>query len=128
MDVSKVKKKCRRCNFRRYCHLYPLNCIALNRNCFTCNKRGHFPQSQNCKATRKKKYQVKYPCLKPEKKTAVLETNPGISVGCNKLIMKTPKFIPNPKLLKLIENRIEVIEKVYILEILNWWIFTNQHS
>jgi hypothetical protein len=43
-------KKCRNCNFKKLsCILNPSSCMAQQKNCFKCGKKGHFPQSMNCK-------------------------------------------------------------------------------
>ena len=47
-------KKCRKCNNKkRSCYLDSFSCQASEKNCFRCNKKGHFPQSSNCKTKRK---------------------------------------------------------------------------
>ena len=102
------KKKCRRCNYRSYCHLNITWCRAFHRNCFKCNGNGHFPQSKNCKATRQEKMKDKNKiiakCLNLETKSTEMKTNPNNTIGCN-------KFVISPYLLKLIEQQIRIIEK-----------------
>jgi hypothetical protein len=100
------KKKCRRCNFRSYCHLSITRCRAFYKNCFKCNGNGHFPQSKNCKATRQEKLknnnkrQIVLESLNLKTKSTEMEIN---TIGCN-------KFEISPYLLKMIEERIRVIE------------------
>ena len=49
-------KKCKRCNFKkRSCILNPLSCKAIKHCCTKCQKIGHHPKSQNCKARPKLK-------------------------------------------------------------------------
>ena len=53
---KKKLKKCRFCNFKkRKCMLNYFSCKALQLSCTKCLKIGHFPQSLNCKARRKKR-------------------------------------------------------------------------
>ena len=67
LKIKKIKKrflkKCRHCNFKkRSCILNPSSCEALNRNCFQCSKRGHFPKSMNCKSKTKYKKKQRIEC------------------------------------------------------------------
>jgi hypothetical protein len=74
---SNLKKKCRRCNFRHYCHLNILGCSAMNKSCYSCNKPGHFPHSLNCKANRKEKH-------KKQIAQKSLKVNIKTKIGCKK--------------------------------------------
>ena len=54
-------KKCKRCCFKkRSCLVDSASCNALSQHCFKCNKKGHFPQSLNCKARNKKVAEQSY--------------------------------------------------------------------
>ena len=97
-DSFKVRKKCKRCNSRRFCHLNIMNCTAMNRICFSCNKPNHFPQSRNCLKTRKEKFASK---PKAEFECSNQKRKPDFSKSDFKL---------GPDLLKLIESRIKLIE------------------
>ena len=97
-DSFKVRKKCKRCNSRRFCHLNIMNCTAMNRICFSCNKPNHFPQSRNCLKTRKEKFASK---PKAEFECSNQKRKPDFSNSDFKL---------GPDLLKLIESRIKLIE------------------
>ena len=47
-------KKCKRCNFKkRSCIFNPSSCKSIGNCCIKCQKSGHYPQSQNCKAKKK---------------------------------------------------------------------------
>ena len=55
----KSLKKCRYCNYKkRTCFIDSFSCKARQRKCTLCNKRGHYPQSLNCKE-RKVKFEEK---------------------------------------------------------------------
>ena len=106
--TSHLKRKCRRCSFRGYCHLNITGCRAIQKNCFSCDKLGHFPQSQNCKATRNEKYKRKVAskCHEPKLSFTKLERNGEESFkSCF-----TAGAQINPNLLELIQHRIKFIE------------------
>ena len=61
LDPKRLLKKCRYCNFKkRSCDLNSYSCVAQIKRCFKCNKKGHYPQSMCCKASKtSKKVKVK---------------------------------------------------------------------
>ena len=61
-SVSKrLLKKCRNCNYKkRSCDVDSSSCVALIKNCSKCGKRGHYPQSLCCKASKASKKVIKY--------------------------------------------------------------------
>ena len=103
-ELDSKRKKCRRCNFKKYCHLNAMACTALHRNCTRCAKPGHFPQSKNCKATRKNKFQSKIKCQ-------VASGFFNLKTNESEMEMEPFKFIMSPELLRLVEQRIKLIEK-----------------
>ena len=49
-------KKCKRCNFKkRTCIFDASSCKAIQQMCLKCNKKGHYPQSPYCKASKRSK-------------------------------------------------------------------------
>ena len=55
--VAKIrgqKKKCRRCGYKKKCHLKS-SCKAKGKCCYACNKKNHFPKSKNCAMKSQKK-------------------------------------------------------------------------
>ena len=58
-DTNGCKKKCKRCNFKTYCHLNLSECKASKGNCFACKKLNHVHQSSNCKKTKKRNHDMK---------------------------------------------------------------------
>jgi hypothetical protein len=100
-DSDSNRKKCRRCNFKKNCHLNVVACTALYRNCTKCAKPGHFPKSKNCKASRKNKFQIKIKC-QVASEVFTLKTNESK--------MEPIKFIMSPEVLRLVEQRIKLIE------------------
>ena len=52
-SLKETRKKCNRCGLKRGCSKNFLNCKAMDKNCFFCQKRNHFPGSQNCQKKKK---------------------------------------------------------------------------
>ena len=62
-------KKCRYCNSKkRSCTLDLSSCLARQRTCSVCHKKGHCPKSVCCKAKQKRAKRIK---MKLEKKPAI---------------------------------------------------------
>ena len=73
LEIVKMKKmllkRCRNCHFKkRSCMVDRSSCSALQKKCFACKQRGHFPKSLNCKKSRKNK-RSKIPVINSEKKS-----------------------------------------------------------
>ena len=52
-EPKHLLKKCRYCNYKkRSCDVDSFSCVAWIKKCFKCGKRGHYPQSMCCKASK----------------------------------------------------------------------------
>ena len=104
----KLLKKCRQCNFkRRKCQLEQMKCNAALRNCWACGKVGHYPQSLNCKA--KKRKQNKKQLNAAEKVN--FHQNMKISEKSLKLVKKRIKQLEQESSVKL--NQIANTRKAF---------------
>ena len=55
-EISPKKIRCLNCGFSTRCYLNPLKCKAKDKNCNSCQQKGHFPKSRNCSKTRQKNF------------------------------------------------------------------------
>lgn len=106
LEENYERKKCRRCNFKKYCYLNIIACTALHRSCSKCNKPGHYPKSKNCKATRKEKFKTKIKGKVASGGLGLKTNSSGMEIDTNSC-----KFIISPEVQELVEKRIGLIEK-----------------
>ena len=89
------------------------DCPAINKQCSSCKKLNHFSQSLNCKKTRNKNFKVKgYAVPGCMRLREFLKIKPLKLKGYSeaKSNLKSTPFKITKKLLKLIKNRIQLLE------------------
>ena len=93
--------KCRFCNFKkRQCNIDKSRCTATEKKCTFCNKKGHHPQSLNCKRSRKAK-----------RTTKATQKNKSVNIKCAPILSSTVLKLIHDKIRRL-ENEIEERERV----------------
>jgi hypothetical protein len=102
----------------------------MNKTCYSCNKPGHFPHSQNCKAKRREKQKEKLAdkCSKLKLNCNELKANIKTEIFCKcfqthvpqqkfcccaESKLKPPQFPLKPTLLEMLQSRIQLIKNDY---------------
>ena len=100
-------KKCKKCNFKkRSCLVDFSTCKSFDKFCSKCNKKGHFPQSQECKSRRKIKKENLQKTENPD----------GCRIKKENLQQTQKPFDINPQILFLLKNKIHQLEYVKEME------------
>ena len=111
-------KKCRYCHFKkRSCSLNPSSCEAQSKNCFKCGKRGHFPQSLNCKAKVESQKSKKAKSQEKRKSSRVSKVNLDL-VKERIIILELPVFVNQDKVQEQIS--VETIPFLTLFLLLNY--------
>ena len=111
-------KKCRYCHFKkRSCSLDPSSCEAQSKNCFKCGKRGHFPQSLNCKAKVESQKRKKAKSQEKRKSSRVSKVNLDL-VKERIRILELPVFVNQDKVQEQIS--VETIPFLTLFLLLNY--------
>ena len=95
-EIPPKKIRCLNCGFISRCYLNPLKCKAKDKNCNSCQRKGHFPKSRNCLKTRQKNFKQKSNHLEQQQGCQTLRN----FLKCCRYKL-TNEMIPYDKLLQL---------------------------